>query len=112
MAWQPGQSGNPEGPRRVKVWRDAINRAIKRREDTDPLALERLADALLRKVAEGDVSAIKEFGDRVDGKVAQIIAGDEELPGVKQVHEIRRTIVDPKHPDSEGIPAVTSTGSL
>jgi molecular chaperone GrpE (heat shock protein) len=77
MAWQPGQSGNPDGGTRPKIWRDAINRAIKRREESDPQALEKLADALLRRVAEGDVAAIKEVGDRLDGKVTQLIAGDE-----------------------------------
>jgi hypothetical protein len=77
MAWEPGQSGNPGGrPLRDKIWREAIDRAIKRREQDDPQALEKLADSLLRKVAEGDVSAIKEFGDRLDGKVTQTIGGD------------------------------------
>jgi molecular chaperone GrpE (heat shock protein) len=79
MAWQPGQSGNPNGaPKRAKLWRDAINRAIKRREETDPQALEKLADKLLSAVDTGDVSAMKEFGDRVDGKVPQAIVGDDD----------------------------------
>ena len=79
MTWQPGQSGNPNGqPKRTKLWRDAIERAIKRREQDDPQALEKLADQLLAKVAEGDVAAIKEFGDRLDGKVTQPIGGDSE----------------------------------
>jgi hypothetical protein len=87
MTWQPGQSGNPEGSKKRKIWRDAIERAIKRREESDPLAMEKLADRLLSKVAEGDVPAIKEFGDRLDGKVAQPIAGDEDQP-FKQVLEV------------------------
>jgi hypothetical protein len=88
MAWQPGESGNPNGqPKRAKIWREAIERAIKRREQDDPLALEKLADGFLSKVAERDVAAIKEFGDRLDGKVAQPIAGDEDQP-FKQVLEV------------------------
>lgn len=88
MPWKPGQSGNPSGPpKRVKVWRDAINRAIKRREESDPQALEKLADRLLAAVAEGDVAAIKEFGDRLDGKVAQPISGDDDAP-LKTVLEV------------------------
>lgn len=83
MTWQPGQSGNPAGqPRRVKPWREAIVRAIKRREQDDPLALERLADKLLAAVEAGDVPAIKEFGDRVDGRVAQAIIGDNDADPV------------------------------
>lgn len=79
MPWQPGQSGNPNGaPKRVKIWREAITRAIKRREESDPLALEKLADKLIAAVEAGDVPAIKEFGDRVDGKVAQAIIGDND----------------------------------
>jgi hypothetical protein len=113
MAFEPGQTGNPNGqPKWVKPWREAIRRAIARREETDPHALERLADRLIQKVDEGDVSAIKEFGDRIDGKVAQIIAGDDELPGVKQVHEIRHTIVDPQHSDSAGVQAAVETVPL
>jgi hypothetical protein len=78
MTWQPGQSGNPNGaPKRAKLWKDAIIRAIKRREETDPQALEKLADKLIAQVELGDVGAIKEFGDRVDGRVAQAIIGDD-----------------------------------
>jgi len=86
MTWQPGQSGNPAGtpgPKKIKRWREALERAILRREQDDPQALERLADSLLRKVGEGDVSAIKELGDRLDGKVTQLIGGDEEASAVK-----------------------------
>ena len=89
MAWQQGQSGNPNGaPKRAKIWRDAINRAIKRREQDDPQALEKLADKLLVAVDAGDVSAIKEFGDRIDGKVAQAIGGDDELGPIKNILEV------------------------
>lgn len=90
MTWQPGQSGNPNGqPKRTKLWKDAIIRAIKRREETDPQALEKLADKLIAQVEAGDVSAIKEFGDRVDGKVAQaLIGGDEDDAPIKTVTRI------------------------
>lgn len=78
MTWQPGQSGNPNGqPKRTKLWKEAIVRAIKRREESDPQALEKLADKLIAQVEAGDVAAIKEFGDRVDGKVAQALIGDD-----------------------------------
>lgn len=87
MTFAPGQSGNPGGrPKRDKQWREAIIRAVKRREQDDPQALEKLADALLRKVAEGDIPAIKEFGDRFDGKVAQaVIGGDDDDEPIKMI---------------------------
>lgn len=83
MPFQPGQSGNPNGqPKRAKLWREAIDRAVKRREQADPQALEKLADKLLSAVEAGDIAAMREFGDRIDGKVPQAIAGiddDENL---------------------------------
>lgn len=89
MAWQQGQSGNPNGaPKRAKIWRDAINRAIKRREQEDPQALEKLADKLLKAIDAGDIGAMKEFGDRIDGKVAQAIGGDDELGPIKNILEV------------------------
>lgn len=59
--------------RKPKIWTDALNRAIKRREEEDPRALEKLADKLLRKVDDGDVAAIRELGDRLQGKSLQEI---------------------------------------
>ena len=102
MVWQPGQSGNPAGPGKApKLWKDAILRAIKRREESDPQALEKLADRLIRKVAEGDVAAMKEFADRIDGKVPQgIIGGDDDEPAVK-VEQIQRLIID-HNPNGKG----------
>ena len=58
-------------------------RAIKRRESKDPLALEKLADALLRAVEDGDIAAMNHFADRVDGKVSQPVGGTDELPPQK-----------------------------
>lgn len=92
MPFQPGQSGNPNGaPKRAKLWREAIDRAIKRREQDDPQALEKLADKLLSAVEQGDIAAMKEFGDRVDGKVPQAIAGideDEQLAPIVPIINI------------------------
>ena len=84
MTWKPGESGNPKGqPHRTKIWRDAIVRAIKRRELKDPLAMEKLADKLLNAIDDGDIAAMKEFGDRVDGKVSQPVGGADDLPPQK-----------------------------
>lgn len=66
----PSAGGKPD-----KLWRDALNRAIKRREEDDPKALERLADNLLNFAFSADASealpALKELGDRLDGKPKQ-----------------------------------------
>jgi hypothetical protein len=44
----------------------------------DRRGLRRLARALIEQGAEGDVQC--EVADRLDGRVAQSIAGDDELP--------------------------------
>ena len=59
-----------------KPWRDAIDRAIKQ---SDGKALRNAADALLAKAAEGDIPAIKELGDRTDGKVTQEIEANTDM---------------------------------
>lgn len=80
---QPGEVRNPEGTNK-RPWREAIKRAIKRRQEDDPRALEKLADKLLRQVDKGDVAAMREFGNRLDGMPKQvIIGGDEDDPPVK-----------------------------
>jgi len=40
-----------------------------------------IAQALIEKAASGDISAIKEYADRVDGKVVQQIDQNTELSG-------------------------------
>lgn len=64
------------------LWADAIRRALKRREDKDPRALEKLADVLVKMAEGGDLGALKELADRIDGKPAQQIihTGDADNP--------------------------------
>lgn len=51
-----------------KPWADALNRAI---VQSDGAKLRAIADRLIEKAAEGDIQAIKELGDRLDGKAIQ-----------------------------------------
>ena len=82
-------SGAPLGNRnaaKAKVWHAAIMRALDIRGAGDRVkALDELAAKLLELVAAGDLAALKEFGDRLDGKPAQAvtIAGDEDGAPVK-----------------------------
>ena len=58
-----------------KAWRDAIRLAVMRAHE-DPKKgkkLAALADALVDAGLDGDVPALKEIGDRLDGKVAQAL---------------------------------------
>jgi len=53
---------------KAKPWGDAINRALLANKGKK---LRALADRLIDRALEGDVAALKEVGDRVDGKVPQ-----------------------------------------
>lgn len=80
-----------------KVWRDAIRVAVMRNADDGGKKLAKLADALVTAGIAGDVPALKEIGDRLDGKVPQaLVGGGENDNPVRVITEIRRTIVDPK----------------
>lgn len=85
MAGVKGRSG----PKQEKPWRDAIRRAVQRLSEGkgSPKMLEKLADALVAAGVAGDVTAMKEVGDRLDGKAVQPISGDAEGPPVTFVVE-------------------------
>ena len=88
----PAPLGNSNAVKANREWANAIRRAVARREkDGKPGSLNDLADVLIDKALEGDSSAIKEFGDRHDGKPAQTIIGDDENP--LSVQLIERIIV-------------------
>lgn len=70
MAGVKGRSGKHTD----KAWRDAIRLAIARRDKGEVKAIQLLADALLDKAMEGDMQALKEIGDRLDGKAIQATA--------------------------------------
>jgi hypothetical protein len=78
MAGRPAGAQNKDKP-----FRDALRMEIAAAGE-DHKALRRIASALIEKAASGDVQAIKEIGDRLDGKPAQaIIGGDENDPPIK-----------------------------
>lgn len=60
---------------KAKQWSAAIERALDKRVPgkTRAEALDDLAEKLLRQCEEGDLSALKELGDRLDGKPSQQI---------------------------------------
>lgn len=68
-----GQPGNDNAAKN-KPWRDALNRAI---AQGDPNRLRSIADKLIDMAAAGEIQAIKELGDRLDGKSTQNIGAEE-----------------------------------
>lgn len=61
-----------------KPWALAIERALAKRSRVEQVeALDSLAEKLLAKCDEGDLTALKELGDRLDGKAKK----QKELSG-------------------------------
>jgi len=90
MAGAPAGNTNGKGNAKPRIWSDAIRRALARREKGKAPRLNRLADALLDKCEEKDVSALKEFGDRIEGKSVQ----PTEISGSIQIEKIERVVVN------------------
>jgi hypothetical protein len=57
--------GNTYSSKNNRLWADTLRRAV---IQSDAERLRMIAEALIDKAASGDVSAIKELGDRLDGK--------------------------------------------
>lgn len=75
-----GQPGNRNAARTSsRLWGDTLKRAVMH---NDGAVLREIAESLLAKAKEGDISAIKELADRLDGKSHQqvILAGDPDNP--------------------------------
>lgn len=93
-------AGAPQGNKnaaKAKVWHAAILRALEKRDQsrTDGIKeLDALAEKLLQLVAAGDLAALKEFGDRLDGKPAQAIIGDSDADPIQVQGRI--TLVKPE----------------
>lgn len=77
------------GPKREKPFRDALMLAIKEAEakENHHRALRNVAGRLLDEAAAGNVQAIKEIADRLDGKVPQGIEGGDPDRPVKVTFE-------------------------
>ena len=107
MAGVAGRSGTNKG--KDKPFRDALRKRIAEAGD-DPKRLDRIALALLNKAETGDVAAIKELADRLDGKVTQPIAGDDEAAPVRitRIERVIMPLVD-RSGDPQRAPAADET---
>ena len=74
------------GPKSDKHWADAVKRAVHRESAGrgSPKWLDVIANRVVEAAAGGDIQAIKEIGDRLDGKPTQTHAhgGSDDLPPV------------------------------
>jgi len=88
----------PKGAKSDKEWRDAIRRAVHEQrtvdEDGKPAkrkALFLLARKTVDEALNGNMVAVKEIGDRLDGRPAQAV----DVAVAVSVERIERLIVDP-----------------
>ena len=83
--WKPGQSGNPKGRPPGKMYKAALQEALRKLSDKDDpqQTLEEIATAQIVRAKAGDTAAAKELVDRLDGRVPQAIGGTDELPAIK-----------------------------
>ncbi len=88
--------GRPKGAEnKDKSWRDAVRAAVNelRKDEDSPKKIKSLrlmARRLVTKALDGDVTALKEIGDRLDGKATQSVQVDKNI----QITHIEHSIVD------------------
>jgi len=92
------KGGAPKGNNNAgknKAWSDAVRKALMAEHEPDKKKLHKLAEKLVDMAIEGDMQAIRECGDRMDGKAQQgiTLADDENKPLVCRIEQV---IVDPK----------------
>jgi hypothetical protein len=74
MAGAP--KGNTNARKENRMWADAIRKTI-----VQGKRLDALAEKLVSMAVDGDMQALKEIGDRLDGKPSQSIDANIDLTG-------------------------------
>lgn len=87
-----GTEGNTNSSRENRLWANTIRRAV---VQGDAERLRRIAEKLLTQAEAGDLQAIKEMGDRLDGKPSQAV--DLGNKDGEPFTLIQRTVVDPRN---------------
>jgi hypothetical protein len=104
MAEHGGQregAGAPEGNQNSiknnRLWTETIKRVLIQ-DDVKGEKIRAIANKLIEKAQEGDMQAIKELGDRLDGKPNQSV--DANITGDLTITKIERAIVDSANTDT------------
>jgi len=98
---------NPRGQQRDKIYREALRLELAdMSEGVDLKKLRQIARAHIEKAASGDMQAIKELADRLDGKPAQILDlnNPDSNPIRKIVHEFVHVTQTPEELAAENEP--------
>ncbi len=107
--WQPGQTGNPKGrPKGAQSITTVLKKIIEKKMDTiDPVTKNKdrkkikeiIALALVGKALKGDVKAIEEILDRLEGKVTQKVEADFPLMQGRRI-----VVIDGKERQAQALP--------
>ena len=68
---------NQNARKHSRVWADIVRKLA---VQEDYKRLHKVAESLFKKAEDGDLTAIKELGDRLDGKALQEIGGNSDQP--------------------------------
>jgi hypothetical protein len=91
---------HPRGQQRDKIYREALRLELAdMSEGVDLKKLREIARTHIEKAAAGDMQAIKELRDTLDGKPAQVL--EHEVP---ENREIRKIVHEFVHVDAAGKP--------
>src|SRR5438876_4486418 len=96
---------NPRGQQRDKIYREALRLELAdMSEGADLKKLRQIARAHIEKAAAGDMQAIKDLADRLDGKPAQILehSGPDREPITRIVREIVHVTQTPEEIAAKG----------
>ena len=97
MAGVAGRSGTNKG--KEKPFRDALRMELAAAGE-DQKALRVIAAKMIAIAQAGDMQAIKEIGDRIDGKVPQALVGDDDEPAINTYNKIELVGVRPADQDT------------
>jgi hypothetical protein len=94
-------AGN-QNAKNAKRWQQALRRALARKSNQSVEAgLDAIADLVVAAAYEGEQWAIREVGEREDGKPAQAIVGDPDADPI-QIAEIVIRAVDADRSTAQG----------
>lgn len=84
--------GNTNSSKNNRLWADTIRRALVQGKGE---RIRNIAEKLVTMAEEGSIMAMKEIGDRIDGKSIQAIEGTGE-DGAITISQITRKIIRPE----------------
>ena len=97
-------AGAPKGNRnsaKARPWAEAIDKALKQSKDGKHTKLRLLAEKIIDLALDGDMQAIREVGDRVDGKALAQIEVTTIQPGDMTDLELQTRLREIENAESE-----------